>query len=162
MCDSEKIPPSLRIPNTPNLERKLSFRALAAWIMLGHLGRLNCSLVCILLTIISVSAIWFPFGGQTASIVVFVVVFGFASGSDISLTPVYVGQLRKTRGYGQYYATCYTIVSFGCLTGVQIAGEIIERCGGEYLGWIVLTGGYYVGAPAAFAVARARMKGLVC
>lgn len=93
---------------------------------------------------------------------VFVVVFGFASGSNISLTPVCVGQLCETRDYGQYYATCYTIVSVGCLTGVPIAGEIIERDGGQYWGLIVFTGCCYVGAFGAFAIARAQMKRLVC
>jgi MFS family permease len=126
------------------------------------LGRFNCSIVCILLTIISVFAVWLPFGGQTAGIVVFVVVFGFASGSNISLTPVCVGQLCETRDYGRYYATCYTIVSIGCLTGVPIAGEIIDRDGGECWGLIVFTGCCYIGAFGAFAVARAQMKGLVC
>jgi MFS family permease len=126
------------------------------------LGRFNCSIVCILLTIISVFAVWLPFGGQTAGIVVFVVVFGFASGSNISLTPVCVGQLCETRDYGRYYATCYTIVSVGCLTGVPIAGEIIERDGGQYWGLIVFTGCCYVGAFGAFAVARAQMKRMVC
>ena len=126
------------------------------------LGRFNSSLVCILLTIFSVFAIWLPFGGQSAGILVFVVVFGFASGSNIFLTPVCVGQLCETKDYGRYCATCYTIVSFGCLTGVPIAGEIIKRCGGKYWVLIIFTGSCYVGAFVTFAVARARMKGLAC
>jgi MFS family permease len=126
------------------------------------LGRFNCVLVCILFTIISVFAIWLPFGGHTAGIVVFALLFGFASGSNISLTPVCVGQLCETRDYGRYYATCYTIVSLGCLTGVPIAGEIIQRCGGDYWGLIVFTGCCYVGAFGAIAIARVGMKGLIC
>ena len=34
-------------------------------------------------------------------------------GSNISLTPVCVGQLCDTEVFGRWYATCYTIVSIG-------------------------------------------------
>jgi hypothetical protein len=46
-------------------------------------------------------------------LVIYALLFGFSSGSNISLTPVCVGQLCKTENYGRYYATAYTIVSFG-------------------------------------------------
>jgi MFS family permease len=51
--------------------------------------------------------------GNTAVLIVYVSIFGFASGSNISLTPVCIGQLCKTENYGRYYATAYTIVSIG-------------------------------------------------
>ncbi|KAE9364381.1 hypothetical protein N431DRAFT_106050 [Stipitochalara longipes BDJ] len=57
-----------------------------------------------------------------------------------------IGQLCKTRDYGRYYATCYTAVSFGCLNGIPIAGESMERCRGEYWDLIMFTGNCYVGA----------------
>ena len=118
------------------------------------IGRYNMALLSILLTLVAVFVIWLPFGSSTPGLVVFAVVFGFASGSNISLTPVCVGQLCETRDYGRYYATCYTIVAFGCLTGVPIAGEIVQRCGGKYWGLVLFTGACYVGALAAFGVAR--------
>lgn len=117
-------------------------------------GRYNTALLSVVVTIFSLFAIWLPFGSYIAGIVVFAVLFGFASGSNISLTPVCVGQLCETSDYGKYYATCYTIVSFGCLTGVPIAGSIIERCGGEYWGLIVFTGACYGGALGALALAK--------
>jgi len=113
----------------------------------------------IVLTVICVFGIWLPFGSNKAGLVIFAVVFGFATGSNISLTPVCVGQLCETKDYGRYYATCYTIVSFGCLTGVPIAGEILERCGGEYWGLILFTGICYVGAFVAFYLARGLAAG---
>lgn len=85
---------------------------------------------------------------------IFVLIFGFASGSNISLTPVCVGQLCETQNYGRYYATCYTIVSFSCLTGVPLVGAIISVDGGSYWGLIVFVGCCYVGASVAFATAR--------
>jgi MFS family permease len=118
------------------------------------IGRYNTTLIFVILTIISVFVIWLPFGAHTAGLVVFVLLFGFASGSNISLTPVCIGQLCETKDYGRYYATCYSIVSLGCLTGIPIVGAILERCGGNYWGLIVWTGTCYAGSFMAFAVAR--------
>jgi MFS family permease len=53
------------------------------------------------------------------------VLMGIASGSNISLAPVCVSRLCDTRRYGEYYGMCYTVVAFGTLTGVPIAGAII-------------------------------------
>lgn len=65
-----------------------------------------------------------------------------------------VGQLCETQYYGRYYATCYTIVSISCLTGVPLVGAIIGLDGGEYWGLITFVGCCYVGALGAFTVAR--------
>lgn len=79
---------------------------------------------------------------------------GFASGSNISLTPVCVGMLCDTEDYGRYYATCYTIVSLGTLTGVPIAGALISTCGGAYWGAAIFTGLCYFCALGAFSAVR--------
>ena len=118
------------------------------------IGRYNTCLLVTIVTIFSIFAIWLPFGGRTAGLVVFVLLFGFVSGSNISLTPVCIGQLCETKDYGRYYATCYTIVSVGCLTGIPIAGAILDACSGSYWGLILFTGVCYVGALLAFVVAR--------
>ncbi|KAI7486011.1 MFS general substrate transporter [Hortaea werneckii] len=86
--------------------------------------------------------------------ITYALVMGFSSGSNISLTPVCVGMLCDTEEYGRYYATCYTIVSFGTLTGVPIAGAIISACGGAYWGVATWTGLCYVCALAAFCAVR--------
>ncbi|KAF4625076.1 hypothetical protein G7Y89_g13092 [Cudoniella acicularis] len=118
------------------------------------LGRYNTTILFILVTIFSIIAIWLPFGSYTSGLVIFALLFGFASGSNISLTPVCIGQLCETKDYGRYYATCYTVVSFGCLTGVPIAGVLIRICGGSYWGLVLFTGISYVVALVAFAGAR--------
>ena len=55
----------------------------------------------------------------------YAVLMGIASGSNISLAPVCVSRLCDTRHYGEYYGMCYTVVAFGTLTGVPIAGAVI-------------------------------------
>jgi hypothetical protein len=89
----------------------------------------------------------------------FALLFGFASGANISLTPVCVGQLCDTASYGRYYATCYTLVAFGTLTGIPIAGLLLKVCGGGYLGVVVFTSACYVLGTMAFIVGRAKEVG---
>jgi MFS family permease len=118
------------------------------------IGRYNTMILTVVLTVISVLCIWLPAGQSMAGLIVFCLLFGFASGSGISLTPVCVGQLCRTENYGRYYATCYTCVSIGCLTGIPIAGEILTSNGGEYWGLIVFVGVCYFGGLAAFLTVR--------
>jgi len=91
--------------------------------------------------------------------IVYSVFMGFASGSNISLTPVCVGMLCDTEDYGRYYATCYTIVSIGTLTGTPIAGAIISANSGNFWGIGIFTGINYVLALACFVTVRVMTVG---
>ncbi|KAJ5436111.1 Major facilitator superfamily domain general substrate transporter [Penicillium cf. griseofulvum] len=103
------------------------------------LGRFNTLIATVALCLLCNACLWLPAGDSLPLLIVYAVLFGFSSGSNISLTPVCVGQLCKTENYGRYYATAYTIVSFGTLTGIPIAGEILARCNGSYWGLITFT-----------------------
>ncbi|KAJ5601440.1 hypothetical protein N7510_010974 [Penicillium lagena] len=100
---------------------------------------LNAGSFFVALCLLCNACLWLPAGNSLPLLVVYSALFGFASGSNISLTPVCVGQLCKTEHYGRYYATAYTIVSFGTLTGIPIAGNILNRCNGQYWGLIAFT-----------------------
>ncbi|KAJ5888365.1 hypothetical protein N7495_008406 [Penicillium taxi] len=104
-----------------------------------YLGRFNALIATVALSLLCSVCFWLPAHSSLALLVIYALFFGFASGSGISLTPVCVGQLCKTEHYGRYYATAYTIVSFGTLTGNPIAGEILTRCDGQYWGLITFT-----------------------
>lgn len=118
------------------------------------IGPFNINLIMILLSIISCLAIWLPAGSYTAGLILFAVLFGFASGSNVSITPVCIGMLCKTQHYGRYYATCYTVVSIACLVGVPIGGNILTSNGGDYWGVIVFTGLVYLGALISLYLAK--------
>ncbi|KKY32349.1 putative riboflavin transporter mch5 [Diaporthe ampelina] len=118
------------------------------------IGPFNINLVMIVMSIVSCLAIWLPAGSYTAGLILFAVTFGFASGSNISITPVCIGMLCKTQNYGRYYATCYTVVSFACLVGVPIGGNILTSNGGDYWGVIVFTGLVYLGALISLYLAK--------
>lgn len=110
------------------------------------IGAFNINMIMCIMSIVSCLAIWLPAGSYKAGLILFAVTFGFASGSNVSITPVCIGLLCKTQNYGRYYATCYTVVSFACLVGVPIGGNILTSNGGDYWGVIVFTGFVYLGA----------------
>jgi hypothetical protein len=55
------------------------------------IGRMNTLILSIGLCVVSCFALWMPAGESTAMIIVFAVIFGFVSGSNLSLSPVCVG-----------------------------------------------------------------------
>jgi MFS family permease len=133
-------------------------------------GRFNSMIAALALCTATTFTLWLPASILTPSspaeattikalTIVYTLIFGFASGSNISLTPVCVGQLCETNEYGRYYATCYTIVSFGTLTGIPIAGALIQATGGHYYSVVVWTGLCYVVSLGCFIASRASRVG---
>ena len=136
--------------------------------MADKFGRYNTMVVTIFFCMSSSLVLWLPatlLDPVTNSKTIlgltigYALLMGFASGSNISLTPVCVGMLCDTEEYGRYYATCYTLVSFGTLTGVPIAGAIIAASGGAYWGVATWTGLCYVGAGSCFLSVRVMKVG---
>lgn len=136
------------------------------------LGRFNTMIITVVICSVSSLALWLPatvLSGPTGNTghdqqilgltVTFSVLFGFASGSNISLTPVCVGQLCDTEEYGRYYSTCYTLVSFGTLTGLPIAGALLSACNNSYWGLVLFTGLCYVISCVAFTWVRISQVG---
>nr|POE85508.1 riboflavin transporter mch5 [Quercus suber] len=131
-------------------------------------GRYNTMIVSLFLCTVSVFCLWIPDIlvpdlDSDALLIIFVLLFGFVSGSNVSLTPICLGQLCSTQTYGRYYASCYTIVAFGVLISVPIAGTLIdavETTGKEkYWGAALFTGLTYVASWCCFVVVRIRVKG---
>jgi MFS family permease len=132
-------------------------------------GRYNTIIVSLLLCTVSVLCFWLadmlvvPALQSDALLIVFILVFGFFSGSNVSLTPICLGQLCETHDYGRYYASCYTVVAFGVLASIPIAGSLldaVEASGRDkYWGIAVFAGLRYVGALRSFAWVRVRVKG---
>lgn len=129
-------------------------------IFADRIGRFNSMIVLLLLCGLAALGLWLPatvLHNATAvrgMTMLFAVLFGFASGANISLTPVCIGQLCSTASYGRFYATCYAIVSLGTLTGIPIAGMLINLCQGGYIGVVIFTLVCYMLGTACFIAAR--------
>lgn len=78
-----------------------------------RIGRFNTVILTLALCLISTLAVWLPAANSIPMTITYAALFGFASGSNISLTPVCIGQLCKTQDYGKYFSMCYMIVSIG-------------------------------------------------
>lgn len=93
-------------------------------IIADKVGRFNTMILTVSFCLVIVLSLWLPsnliaeenVGGRKAIIVIFSLLYGFGSGSGISLTPVCVGQICETREYGTKYGTCYFFVSFGSVS----------------------------------------------
>ncbi|PWW80659.1 MFS general substrate transporter [Tuber magnatum] len=126
------------------------------------IGRFNMMIITVAFCLVTTLAVWLPsaymrggsVGGAKALMVVFALMYGFGSGSGVSLTPVCVGQICETREYGRRYGTCHFFASFGTLTGIPIAGQIIHSTNGQFTGLILFTAGSYIAASVFFVAAR--------
>jgi MFS family permease len=138
----------------------------------GHYGDVfgpyNVMIVSLVGCIVSVMAFWLPDIlvadlQNNAVLIVFVALFGFVSGSNVSLTPVCLAQLCDVRDYGRYYASCYTVVSLGVLVSLPIAGGLLDAVhvtGKEmYWGVALFTGLTHVASLACFMWVRIVVKG---
>ena len=131
-------------------------------------GRYNTMVVSLFLCTVSVLCFWLtdillPNLDNYALLVVFVILFGFVSGSNVSLTPICLGQLCETQEYGRYYASCFTAVAFGVLASIPIAGSLLDAVDAtgkrKYWGAALFTGLSYVASFLCFVWARIRVKG---
>lgn len=150
-------------------------RVLPGWYA-DKIGPFNANMIAVILAAVSCLAVWLPTSmlastrtspgddgdsnsAAAAPIVIFALLFGFTSGSNISLVPVSIGRLCATANYGRYYATCYTVVSVATLVGIPIAGKILTSNGGQYWGLIVFTAVLYVGSLVALFAAKVSVIG---
>lgn len=131
-------------------------------------GHYNIMIVSLFFCAVSVLAFWVPDIvvqdlSSPALLIVFVILFGFVSGSNVSLTPICLGQLCEISDYGRYYASCYTVVAFGVLISLPAAGGILDGVNVEgkrrYWGVAMFTGLSYVAALMCFVWVRIRVKG---
>ncbi|KAI0022513.1 MFS general substrate transporter [Xylariomycetidae sp. FL0641] len=123
-------------------------------------GRFNVIVVTNGLCAVTILAFWLTAAqAGKALLIVFAVTFGFASGSNLGLYPVCIGQLCDSRDYGRFYSTALMVGSFGTLTSVPIGGALLEvgGSGNEKDGWmalIVFAALSYVIAMSCFLGAR--------
>jgi MFS family permease len=98
------------------------------------MGRFNVIVLTNSLCIATVLGFWLSAGDSHVLLIVFAVTFGFASGSNLGLYPVCLGQLCDSRDYGRFYSTALMVASFGSLTSLPIAGAL-RNVGSTDQGW---------------------------
>ncbi|KAI1120341.1 major facilitator superfamily domain-containing protein [Nemania abortiva] len=108
--------------------------------------------VCIIFTLFSglfSLAIWLP-AASTAPLIVFTILYGFASGLIVAIIPALVASISDIRKLGFRVGTLYAFSSFGTLFGSPIAGAIVGAQNGSYTGLKIfcglalITGGLFI------------------
>ncbi|KAJ9095514.1 hypothetical protein QFC19_007495 [Naganishia cerealis] len=103
-------------------------RVLPGW-MADRYGRFNTLCLISSLSTIMHFVIWLPppFSKHIAALYVFAAIYGFTSGSILSLGPACIGQTCETKDFGKRSGTAFAILSLGDLFGVPIGGAIVGK-----------------------------------
>ncbi|PSR85698.1 riboflavin transporter MCH5 [Coniella lustricola] len=122
-------------------------------------GRFNIMIGVTLLSAVITLAVWIPAAQSSAGIIVFVALFGFASGGFVSLMPAIIAQLSDIRQIGIRTGTAMAIMSLGALTGSPIAGAIVQAQDGGYLGLQLFAGLAMASSVVVYLIARGWLVG---
>ncbi|KAK9458666.1 major facilitator superfamily domain-containing protein [Lipomyces oligophaga] len=121
-------------------------------------GVFNMVIVTLFLCAAFNLGIWVPIahldGRSMGGAIVYMVLFGFSSGSGISLTPVCFSKTCKIEDYGKRYGTAYSLAAVASLIGIPIAGAILDRMDGNYAGLAAFCGASYLVGTILFAISR--------
>ncbi|RBQ67035.1 hypothetical protein FVER14953_08946 [Fusarium verticillioides] len=128
------------------------------------LGHFNVLLATLVFTIIFMGALLVPFGTKSATaLYAWSAIWGFGSGSFLSITPVCMGKTCEAKDYGRYYgkSTLYRmmnfVTAFALLIALPTSGAMLENMGPQALAGL-FTGMTAVGGACYFA-ARALLIG---
>lgn len=146
-----------------NLSSALNAASIVGRIVPGYaadrFGRFNVMIITTFVCSVLTFALWLPSQSNQAAILAFAVLFGFWSGTAISLAPVCIAQISKTEDFGKRYGTTYFLVSIGSLVAIPIAGELLKiktstASQDDYTGLIILCGLVYSSACVFFILSR--------
>ncbi|PYH91535.1 MFS general substrate transporter [Aspergillus ellipticus CBS 707.79] len=122
-------------------------------------GRFNLMILTTLFSGILVLAIWLPTRGNAPAIV-FSALYGFTSGTVVSLAPALVAQISEIREIGVRSGTYFFIVSFAALTGTPIAGALLpDPLHGDYTKVYIFCAVVMFAGAGFYALATVRIVG---
>ncbi|KAI4862718.1 major facilitator superfamily transporter [Hypoxylon rubiginosum] len=96
-------------------------------------GRYNTMIIITALSAVFTLSLWIP-GRGSAAIVVYGAIFGFTSGGYVSIGAPCIAQISDIREIGTRTGTAYLLQALGGLIGSPIAGALVSKMGGNYLG----------------------------
>ncbi|KAF7559403.1 hypothetical protein G7046_g4752 [Stylonectria norvegica] len=132
-AQAEGVSPTLITYLLPILNAVSIFGRIIPGIVADRMGRYNVMIIIMFISALFCLAVWIPVK-STAGILVFAIVFGFASGGYVSLAPTLIAQISDIRQIGVRVGTAFAVQSFGALTGSPIGGAIVSAQNGSYLG----------------------------
>lgn len=134
-------------------------RILPGWLG-DYVGRFNVMIVTTYITSVLVLALWIP-SNTNALNIVFSALFGFTSGTFVSMVPAIVAQVTKdVRKIGVRNGSNFFVISLAALTGNPIAGVLVDRdSNGSYLYLQIFCGVTMLVGATFFLMARLAQVG---
>ena len=129
------------------------FGRLFSGYMADKVGRFNIFISVCYTTAILILALWIPASGNAATIV-FTCLFGFFSGAYVSLGPALIAQLAPPKEIGFRTGLMFLICSVGGLVTNPIAGAILARENGSFLGMKIFAGVFCLAGTTILAFGR--------
>lgn len=128
----------------------------------GHaadkLGRFTVFLSMSVLSAVITLALWLPASG-TGAVVTFALIFGFSSGSIVSLAPTLIAQISDVRQIGVRTGTMFSLVALAVLVGSPIGGQLVISDNGGYRKMQAFSGALMAGGALMYAALRVRVGG---
>ncbi|KAF4344148.1 monocarboxylate transporter 2 [Fusarium beomiforme] len=121
-------------------------------------GHFNVLLATLVFTVVFMGALLVPFGTKSAiALYAWSAIWGFGSGSFLSITPVCMGKTCEAKDYGRYYGMMNFVTAFALLIALPTSGAMLENMGPQALAGL-FTGMTAVGG-ACYLAARALLIG---
>ncbi|CCH44854.1 putative transporter MCH4 [Wickerhamomyces ciferrii] len=125
------------------------------------LGRFNVVILTLIGCLLVSFILWLPFGYNLKILYSYAALYGFCSGSILSLSPVCCGQISRTDQFGKRFSTMYLIVALVMLICIPIGGAVIgDGSIDRYNKMIIYAGMLNVGGIISYFLCRYACVGL--
>ncbi|GAM86998.1 hypothetical protein ANO11243_050190 [Dothideomycetidae sp. 11243] len=101
-------------------------------------GPFNAIICMASFTLVFIGSLLIPFGSSRAVLYGFSALWGFGSGSFLSITPVCMGRTCATENYGRFWGTLTFCLSFAVLLSVPLGGLMLDRIGSQGLAGLLI------------------------
>ena len=115
-------------------------------------------LIMMFVTMILMLALWIP-ASSNAAIIVFACLFGFTSGSLVSIAPALVAQISDVRQIGVRTGTLFTFIALAVLAGSPIGGQLVIVDNGSYVKLQIFGGVMAAAGSVVFLACRVKLAG---
>ncbi|KFY53706.1 hypothetical protein V496_07394 [Pseudogymnoascus sp. VKM F-4515 (FW-2607)] len=114
-------------------------RVVPSWYS-DRVGRFNMLLLMAVFTIASMLFIWLPFGlNSLVALYIFVFVYGFGTGSFVSLTMGCVGQICRGSDFARWVGALDSVVSIATLVSIPIGSSLQSNMGPQAMVWFLVS-----------------------
>ncbi|CCE64989.1 hypothetical protein TPHA_0J01680 [Tetrapisispora phaffii CBS 4417] len=125
-----------------------------------YVGRFNIAVITITASALVNLIIWLPFGGHSNALWAYIIIYGFFSGSVLSLAPPCVGQISLTNDFGKRFSTVFFTEGLVTIPIIPICGAIIGQATDKsYNNFIIFTSMLMLAAAALYFMARYSVVG---